>query len=389
MEGLLYEPRALWSIANAVVNSDTRTPTTVKLNRRHFTNGTRWPMTFKRLVVSGVSYTLNQQLNPVGNTAFAPYYQQAADIVQQVAVTVSAPQRYHLTSKLAVNSAALTPRPRGEAPTPGYLLGSDTTPGITNIQNTCRLVCDYPLVIPITGAIEWQLSSYNAFVPVVGEQSAPDAPGVGVTMLYQEQGGMFFGDCRKHEYNARPYALPGGALLSPFFDAEEKWPYPPDLFSAAGAYGGNVTHDWWDPQANFSAGKFKKQNATRDGSTIITDLRTTICQYFGWDVPVQSALTAVGNYTPQPDPPRTRIRTSGVGSEAWWWRPGAPLALVFDAQTPALVYELPEEITLEPGDSLDVTMTLPALGLSFGEVEAFDVPFHIGVSLNGYSPIEG
>lgn len=394
MEGLLYEPRSLWSIANARVRSDVVTPTTVRLNRRHFTNLTRWPMTFKRLAVTGVGYTFNQALDPF-TSGVPSLYKQSTDIAQQVGIEISAPQRYHLNSKLSISSATLAPRPTWEPPS-GY-------PGIVSAWNTSRLQCDTPLYIPKTGALEWQLSGYNTMTSV--DVQAPSANGVFVTMLYQERGGMFFGNCRQHQYFARPFSLPGGAALSPFYNSEEKWPFPPDLFSTAATYGGVVTNDWWDPKANFSAGKFKRQNATRDGSTAITDLRASISQAFGWDVLVQAAMAASypGAYVVPPVPPGaklpniaplsthmgTRIKTVGCGSEAWWWRPGAPLALVFDAQTPALVYDLHREFTLEPGDSLDVTMTLPAMGADFGDTSPFDVPFHVGISLNGYSPIEG
>jgi hypothetical protein len=72
---------------------------------------------------------------------------------------------------------------------------------------------------------------------------------------------------------------------------------------------------------------------------------------------------------------------------AWWWRPGAPLALVFDAQTPGLVYDLTHEITLEPGDTLALEMTFPPS--AFGGENPQLIPVHVGVALNGYSPIEG
>jgi hypothetical protein len=240
----------------------------------------------------------------------------------------------------------------------------------------------------------------SCFSPVVFDntpegQAPKTTSAVEVAMLYQEAGGMFFGNGRVHTYRARPYG--GQPALNPFADFPDKWPYPPDLFSAAFLY--NLLPgipNWWDPLGDFNAKKFKEQEATRQGSTCITDMRAMLNQT-GYDAQVIAAFTAAFGYAPTqklaPLATRmgTRVKTVGCGSEAWWWRPGAPLALVFDAMSPGLVYDLPEEITLMPGDTLDVEMIFPPNVVTFGSESPVQptVPVHMGVSFNGYAPIEG
>jgi hypothetical protein len=398
MDGILYEPRSLWSIANVTVEGGRAAPTRVVLNRQHFTNRTRWPMTLRRVAISAINYTLETQVDTPTLLANSQWWLQRSNIVQDVSLSISAPQRYHWNAKSVINAATCTPRPTAEPPQPDYQFGGTLLPWMSSYVNTSRLTFDYPMQIPRTSALEWQLSS---FTPVVfgrtSEDMAPSSDAAFVRMLYQETGGMFFGSARVHEYVGRAFRSPGSTPLNPFADTLEKWPFPPDLASSTAVY--TVlpgTAEWWDPRGMFSAGAFKKQNVTRDGSTRITDMRAQIDQ-FTYDGQVAAAYkNAFGGVdltqrvTPLACRMSSRVRTVDCGSGAWWWRPGAPLCLTFDAQTPALVYDLPQQITLEPGDTLDVEMTFPPNTLTFGEGQSpVTVPFHVGVSFNGYSPIEG
>jgi hypothetical protein len=78
------------------------------------------------------------------------------------------------------------------------------------------------------------------------------------------------------------------------------------------------------------------------------------------------------------------MRNGGTG--AYWWREGAPLALVCPTITPAQVYDLPEPITLGPGERLDVEVSSPG-PTPMGE-ESIDSIYQIGVGLCGYASIE-
>ena len=402
MEGILYEPRSLWSIANVVVPAQQSTPLRTTLNRQHFTNRTRWPMTLKRVALTAVNYTFNSLRNPFevgGNPAFM---YQAAAVVQMISLSISAPQRYNLNAKSVVNTATCAPRPTWDPPKPSAIFAiGELVPVFAALTNTSQLMFDHPLYIPRTAAVEWQLSALS---PVVlheggeGPDEAFQAPNrtdaAEVTMLYQESGGMFFGSARQHRYNPQPWVPPGGVALSPAASTEERWPFPPDLISGLDPFVALPgISDWWDPKGLFSAKSFKNQNSTRDGATKITDMRVAIDQVI-YDLQVAFAfqnayplLRDLGQVAPLSTRLGTRVRNVDCGSGAWWWRPGAPLALVFDAKTPALVYDLPEAITLEPGDTLDVEMTMPPNPIQ-GE-GGLALTYHIGVSFNGYSPIEG
>lgn len=401
MEGILYEPRSLWSIANVVVPATQSTPLRTTLNRQHFTNRTRWPMTLKRVALTAVNYTFSDLLDPFAVGANTLFMFQAAAVVQVISLSISAPQRYNLNAKSVINSATCAPRPTWDPPKPGQIVAGDLFPFTAALTNTSQLMFDHPLYIPRTAAVEWQLSALSPVVLGVGSEG-PDpelqaprtADAAEVTMLYQESGGMFFGSARQHRYNPQPWVPPGGLPLSPAASTEERWPFPPDLISGLDPFVALPgTADWWDPKGLFSAKAFKNQNSTRDGATKITDMRVAIDQFF-YDLTVANAfgnvyplVTQIPVVAPLSTRLGTRVRNVDCGSGAWWWRPGAPLALVFDAKTPALVYDLPEAITLEPGDTLDVEMTMPPNPIQGAGGSA--LTYHIGVSFNGYSPIEG
>lgn len=384
---VVYEPRSLWSIANvqAVADSDPQ-QITVSLNRRHFTNGTRWPIYLRRIVLSGVNYLLNTPADPTVDQLF---FMQGLDIINRVRVSFSAPFRYHLNSKLNpdawVSTGSLTPRPTWEPPP-----FNPSTDNLSNNFGTSQLKFDYPLYIPRTASVEWQLSRFSPFLQPNGN---PQLDMVKATMLYQESGGMFFGNARTHTYTLQPWLPPvNDQPPSPFLNTEEKWPFPPDNFSFLGTFSDATRSDWWEPRGLFNTRQFNAQNATRDGSTEITDIRATLNQ-LAYDQNINTQFqTEFGvplaeRIAPLCTRVGTRIRTVGCGSGAWWWRPGAPMALVMDTITPALVYQLPQEIVLEPGDSLDVQMIVD--NSTEGFESNFDVPYHIGVSFNGHSPIDG
>ena len=81
-----------------------------------------------------------------------------------------------------------------------------------------------------------------------------------------------------------------------------------------------------------------------------------------------------------------RARTTNGGTNQWWWRPGAPLALMSPTITPASVMELQQPIKLGPGDSLELEVTAPNPVVLAPQI---DPTFQFGVSLTGYAIIEG
>lgn len=376
--GLLYEPRSLWSIANVAGSGIAQR---LELQRTHFYNGERWPITLKRIALCGVNYLLQGaplDLMPIG-------FNETSAVISRTRVKISSPGRYHFTSKRTfVLDAAMAPKSTAQPPTqltPGDP-GEVATYLPSSLWGQCMLKPDYPLYIPRRGAIEWALSAHT---PFPAEQLPPNDIPQDVTatawMLYQQEGGLFSGSARSQQVTLFPFV---GDLSQP--NPQERWPYPADGYGAGVPPAGTPTSaDWWSPQSRFPAGGprgFTSQEDVRDGSSKIIGLRTFIDQRL-YDQRLVAQFTNVVRPSPLSLRTGCRIRTQGIGSQTWWWRPGAPLALVFDHVTPALVMDLPEPFTLPPQGQLDVEMEIPAISQDYTST------FHVGISFNGFATIEG
>ncbi len=394
-EGVLYEPRSLWSIAN--VAADDTNVTNVRMDKRHFYNGERWPITIKRMTFMAVNYSVfdTPQASAVDPTIGAD---EAGSIINKIRVSVSASQRFHFNSRRTLLIPGISARPRW-MPQTGTTNGGEGLYLPSSLYGQCNLNFDKPLFLPRNGTIQWDLSAYTPWNTAVvkGNDQNNNAS---AWMVYQEEGGLWPGSARCRQVQLQAYV---GDLSQA--DPEAKWPYPPDGFGA-GALGPAVstTTDWWAPLSRFPAGggaerdftgapgtggplqkSFAAQESTRSGSTKITGMRTFIEQIL-YDVQFSSQMFPIGatsRSAPLSMRVGTRVRTENSGSKTWWWRPGAPLALVFDSITPACVYEFPEPFTMGPGDQLDVELLMPP------NVENFTTTFHIGVAFNGYASIEG
>ncbi len=374
--GLYYEPRSLWSIANVEASANTQR---VELPRKHFYNGERHPITITRVALCGVNYLLTGAPVDVGGVAF----DETSDIISRCRLKISSPQRFHWNSRKFVLDAAMAPQPTAQppvGPTPGFV-GEIASYLPSSLWGLSMLKLDYPLIVPRRGGVEWDLSAHTPF-PGVGEGGDPEDAQAFAWMLYQQQGGLFAGSARQHL--APLFAFTGNITEA---NPEERWPYPPDGYGV-----GTPTfpsNNWWPPLSRFPAGgsvgnphSFIAQEDSRDGSSMITDLRVTIDQRL-YDQRLAEQFGATARPSPLSLRTGTRIRTTGTGSQNYWWRPGAPLALVFDHITPALVWKLPEPITLPPQDQLDIEMEFPSV--PDGEATTF----HVGIAFNGFATIEG
>lgn len=382
-EGLLYEPRSFWSIANVVATAQRQI---VRFDKRHFFNGERHPIEIRRLVMAAINYTLADTIDTIGWPAGVGANESAA-VINRTRVELSVPQRYHLSTKRRPLMASVAPLPRyGPEPGAGYA----TQP--SSLWGQCYLNFDKPLILPRTATIEWDLSAYTTFATDNGEneQNVP----VQATMLWQEEGGLNPGSARSRRVQLQPYT---GDLSQA--DPLEKWPYPPDGYGAGtpGPAAGVASTDWWGQLSRFPAaggaatpapvqpatnqGSFASQESTRAGSTRLLGMRTHIDQ-IAYD---DAFIVQNGGNQPSPLSMRvgTRVRTVNGGSGTWWWRPGAPLCLVLDTHTPANVFELERPIVLAPGDQLDLQIEVPA------NIPNFNTTFHLGVAFNGFAAIEG
>lgn len=354
--GMLYEPRSLWSI-QSVDMSDA--PQEVRFNREHFYNGTPYPITITRVAVMGVNYIFQRMVGQI-----APW--QAATVGSRVAISINAPFRSHF-GKFPMVLNGFAPQPTW-TPVP-------RNPVQSSLWGQCMLTPDHPLYLPRGGAMQWDISSFSSYLRD-GEEEPP-IPEITVHQLYQEEGGFFAGHVRSRSFRTQEIQPLGGHDV---FNPADGWPYPWDIYHSPVNYA-NTPTTFWIPNGSFTAKEFKAQEATRDGSAKIIGLRTMIDQ-LDVDVDVIQPV-APARVSPLSMRMGTRIRTVSGGSDEWWWREGAPLALVFDTITPATVYKLPFPITLGPHDTLDLTLEVPANAAGDG------LPVNIGVSLNGFAAIEG
>ena len=349
-EGLLYEPRSLWSIANILVPANAPGPVRTRLPRTHFFNGERWPIQINRVALGAINY---------------PFANDSWDRLLRARVAVSVPQRYHVGNRSFLVTAGLCPRPTW-GPSAQNAGGGPTA---SSLWSQAMLNFDKPLYMPKDGTIEWSLSS----VTPVGDTAINPVP---AWMIYQEAGGLWPGSARSLRVEL-PFWAPA-AMAGMQFDSIEKWPY----FAPIPGDGGDA-RVFWDPRGMFSASAFQRQEHTRDGSTKLTDMRVMIDER-AYD---NLEVFTLGGLRPTPLQMRigTRVKTRAGGSGTDWWRPGAPLGLVFDKITPAAVYWLKEPITLRPGEQLDVEMLLSPIPVEPEE----DSEYHIGISFNGFAAIEG
>jgi hypothetical protein len=372
MDGVIHEPRSFWTVQT--VESKV-TPQRVRTNKGHFYNGERWPITINRITFGGINYLLRAA--PVGDLAV-----DNSGIINKIGIRVSVPQRYHLNRNMVLIGSipAASTGQHATRPNPNY--GPGMTP--SSLYGQCHLNFDKPLLLPKNGKIEWDVSAHTA-----NNAQAETAPTF-IEMGYVELGGLTGSSMRSRTVQLAVYTgndLPG----------IEDWPYLADALTAGGGAAAPAigTTNWWFPGSRFPAGgnvpdwkgqrntTFSAQEATRSGSTEIVGMRTTIAQ-FAYD---QEVAGSFGTVPASPLSMRTgcRIRaTDGGSSGHYWWRPGAPLALVFDTITPANVVRLQEPIELGPGEQLDVELEFPAF---VSEEES--TTYRVGVALNGYATIEG
>ncbi len=396
-EGLLYEPRSFWSIANVALDG-AEFIQTVRLPREHFFNGERWPIQIKRIALAAINYGFIEP--PPGPLPGNPTaYHEGANNISVLDFAISVPQRWHVSSKSPAGAAVVTPRPRWE-PRPRADAGAIVANSrASSLWGMSMLKCDKPLIIPEQGTIEWDLTSHSPWAVDVpnNETDALFIPGYSrATLLYQEVGGNVWpGSARtspgpvgsfRPGFELRPFDRTRIAALPA--DPPEKWPFPPDAtFDPAVVPLETGSTTFWNPDAHFGGRAFDAQESTRSGSTEISDLRCHIDQRF-YDSAMQIAFNTPNQPSPLSLRTGSRIRTVNGGSNAWWWRPGAPLALTFDYHTPAVVYELKQEITLGPEEHLEVEVFVPPAFVE-GQETREPSAYHLGISVNGYAAIEG
>lgn len=371
--GVLYEPRAFWNVTQ--VNLEENPTGRVVLPREDFRNGEKWPVTLTHLLVAPINYAL-REFDSGAPTDPGNYHLGGASVLNFARVLVSAPQRQGYARRV-IPATAFTPRPRWEPRT--------NNPQASALWNVVRWDFDQAMVMPRQGTLEIQLSSVAApnlpqpevypenFFSVLVNEGPPAGSNAPGTV------GVWPGNGRLHQRSPIFYGAPNLG-----------WPgvFPADPIGNGQPPLGIGTSIVWPPEMQLSAREFDSQNVTNAGSTPTTGFAVAIDQIELDDL--FEANTPVGGFvsgTPLSLRMAARARTRNGGTGHWWWRPGAPLALVTPTITPAQVYRLPTPITLAPGDTLEVELQAQR-PVPFGE-ETLDTLTNFGVSFTGSAAIEG
>lgn len=375
--GVIYEPRAFWNVTQ--VNPEKNPSGRVVLPRDDFRNGEKWPVTLTHLLVAPINYGF-RQTDAGGAATPANYHLGGASVLNFARVLVSAPQRQGYSRKV-IAANAFSARPRWEP------RAQDTQQ--SSIWNVTRWDFDHPMVLPRQGTLEFQLSSvsvsdialnppgeaglsYFSVVVNEGPPAGSESPG---------RAGVWPGNARIHQRSLLKYGKPGIG-----------WPglFPPDPLGDSNNTipALAATSNAWPPETQLSAREYDSQNVTNAGSTPTLGFAVAIDQIdFDSIYAANTPPGVIADVSPLSLRTACRARTRNGGTGHWWWKPGAPLALVCPTITPAQVYKLPTPITLAPGDVLEVELQAQrALVLEQGTANPLT---NFGVSFTGYAAIEG
>lgn len=367
----LFEPRVLWSVARVPVTSVDTAPQTVVMDRQHFFNGERYPVTIDRVLVSPINYARKRYADPTQAAGPAEGLNANTNILG-IKVTLSARQRQSY-SRRPVPLVSF-----GDTPTAPQAPYEDTeagTPGlVSSYTGQVYRTFDKPLVIPRDTTIQFDLTAFDGNTPV----QAADL--VKYQITFWEKYGIFGANARVHP--ERP------GILADALNAGAQ-PFGGVLSPVALVPSQNASSQLWPNGSSFPGRNFKRQSYSAEGAVEFIGMGVMIDQ-IDYDFTNTTLVGSVAN-TPMAMLAQRigcRARLADSGSRAWWWRPGAPLALVMPTITPALVYVLDEPITLTRGDRVEVELTIPPVTLD-GQGAAISRTDEVGVALSGYAAIEG
>ena len=384
-ERFIYEPRVLWSIASvntadatAQTTLGTGEPLTVVLDKQHFKNASRYPLRLTHILTAPVGYLFSDYPNTSG---VAPTqlidYDSSGGIINRCQVRISAPFSYEFQNVLALGMQDFAAEPSGEPSCRKTRLGNEYASGLFGIT---RWDFDQHFYLPARGSIQFDMSTV-----VRGSFSGDIPPEPYTTMLFNELGGeLFNGHARVREPGQAPWATVVLANPQTFFPNSPA-PVPLDEFTQQSLTGTN--RQVWQPSQMFRNTEFRKQNAARGVTRVpVTGFAAHINQIEYDDTVYAEWANASARVAPMSLRIITQAKTTDGGTGEWWWRPGAPLALVSPTITPALVKKLDQPIWLAPNEYLEISVTVPA-PVDFGEITLSPI-YNVGVSLAGQAVVE-
>lgn len=372
-----HEPRALWTVVRqqAAATEATKNTALVRVNKDHFRNTSRYPMVLTHQLVCAINYLYRQYVaTPVNDITDV---QNSMAIQNLVEVYISAPYSLHYTQRLGPIS--LNPAEPRAMPSMRYSLAS---PFASSPFGISRWTFDKPLVLPSKVGVDFDLSGMAC-----PAQFAVTVPNTRMTIAFDEaSSGIFGGNNRMTEQPGVPTVGSGVSLL--WGRQQSNLPFGADQFGFTAAPQ-SFTDQLWPPQLSFQANRYNRQNTNRGQSHNFLTGFGVLLDQINADVTLNGTAAPTGGNQVAPLSTRIacRARTRNGGSGEWWWRPGAPLALVTPTITPAIVQKLAEPITLNPGEELEVEMQFP-VGPTISDTD-YRPTYTIGMSFTGYAVIEG
>lgn len=361
--GLIFEPRALWDVKR--IDATTEEQTVLFDTREAFMNGSRYPIEITEISLAPINYLSASARLPITRRTSGQSVFNAAEIV----LAVRQRQNY---SRFPVRLPGYSATPSQEPSTRFVDLLSNDLRNASGLLGVSHKRFERPLVLPQYGAVEIALSTYQGAFPPAATTTPPL-----FSVAWFEAGGLLEGSSRiRRQVPLRdaltPQSAPYGAVI----------PASGEIPSAL------ATNATFPPEHLFTTKEFRAQSPTAQGAQRFTGVTVQIDQIAydaifsgGGFPPVNASMTPLALRT------GCRIRTTDGGTKMDWWRPGAPIGLVLNTISPAMTYRLPRPLTLEPGDQMEVELTIPA-STPFVEPESPDT-YSIGVALNGYAAIQG
>jgi hypothetical protein len=348
--GALYEPRAFWSTAFTDESIEAGNVLEVDMDREHFYNSERFPVTITHLTFSPMQYRRRTTYDWM---------------LQNTALRITAPGKVPL-ALFPFGLAGMGFQPSWDPSSPD--IGSILEP--SGIFSVYRWGFIHPLALGKNGLVEIGFGQILQTLGIGPQQGEIELP---VYVSWRERanapGAFFPGNERTQDAIVR-VTTDDNSVMYPTFDT---W-----VGEAA------PTPALWPPASAFRARDFAAQNMNAAGTSMLTGFSVAIdmieAEYIATSEPDDAnndAMVPVGDSLPA----RARMASGGTG--AWWWRQGAPLALVSPTRTHALVYELPVPVTLEQGDSLDVTAIYRGCSMAPSDGRL------VGMGACGFATIEG
>lgn len=369
----VFEPRVLWSTARyqAVTRTSNQPPNRIRLTERDFLNGEHYPITLRYLLLDTPGVLMDDLDTALVQTE--TFRQARAAMLDNISVTVSARGLRHFARyPHALRAMGKVPTDEPRLPDAAAIVGGTNVQRNARLFNTFRWTFDKKLRLPPDAVIQAEFSAIAdyGFLPAQYPQAS--------LAFHQAGGGFANGSARVQRFTL----VPG---------ARSNLPFPIDAYQTQ--ITGTGTGPTWPSTTRFNERNFLGQNTSGAGSANVMSGFSVAFDQRAWEAEVAAALPfgpsgvigSVGNLIGC----RMRVPPGNGGSGAYWWREGAPLSLVCPTMTTAHVYPLPQPITLQPGQSLEVELEFPPAVTINPESGPLNTTYLAGVALAGEAKIYG